>query len=240
MAFSTHSLSAIGGAIAALVAGKLLLTTRYAGRSFVILRYSRAFWGYLAWYAVFGFLITEAIFFLGSFKPELIASPKAVPLVAGSLLTIAKMKFADAFPVGERIEPWVRVPMFLFEPETLHQIGVDEAFGLREKARKHAPAWTNLELVKAQMVVPNTVKDYRRHEFEARLAKCQTAEDALVEYMRLVTVRWFRKVFSEPPPEIHSDVERTDVELQITPPRKSPRSAAPVPTPRDSRRITPP
>ncbi len=206
------------------------------------MRRSRAFWGYLAWYAFFGFTATEAVFFFTGNQSTIVGIPRvAWPFFIGFFLTIAKMKFADAVPAGDQIEPWLRVPVLLVEPEVLHQVGVDEAFALNQLIQKHAPLWTDLELVRARIEekIPTTIATHKRLEFEDKLKKCKSAEDALAEFIRLVTVRWFLVVFSAPPPEQVAAMQRPDMSLQLAP-RKSPRSVS-IPSPRgDSQRVTPP
>lgn len=238
MVQDTNSLSMIGGALAALVAGTLLVATKYSRTWLPLCHHSRAFWAYVAGYGALGYAVTAIVFRTpAGTVPSILNIPTYIfwPVAIAFIGTLAKASVVGAMPGADQFHMTVRSALLLFEPGLLQQIEIDEFFALKIIARKYSRSsntpsdhnWTDLQTVKEaiRQNIPDRLKEEKRLLFLGELEKCLTVEEAMIHYIRLVSPRWFKFVFDDGPParpvlEIEPGQPLT---IQTTP-RKSPKS----------------
>jgi hypothetical protein len=197
------SISVLGGAVAALVAGKLLLT-RYPGTWPLVLRKSFAFWRYVTYYGILGTSVTWVIFQtpLGriptiSFIPSWIFWPIAV----GLLGTLAKTTLVGSMPGADHFHFTIRAVLILFEPALLDMIRNDEFFAVKKFVRPYEERWQDFDAVidVISRNVPGSDEELKYLRLMHRdLPNAKTTSDAMGLYLRFVGARGFKQIFEQP------------------------------------------
>ena len=205
MVQDTSSLSLAGGVLTALVSAVLLLTTKYSRTWFPLITNSAAFWAYFLGYGFLGTAATYIICQTSWGATPVLTIPASIfwPLAVGLIGTLAKTKLVGMMPGGDQFDVTIRAALVLFEPELLSRMVDDEFFALRKIIRKYAPE-CDLRAVKDAIAAgtPDRMEPGKRLVFLDEIEKCQTVDDAMIRYLRLVGPRWFREVFADVRPDL--------------------------------------
>lgn len=226
--------SLVGGAVAAIAAGKLLLSSKYPRTWPLVCRHSSAFWRYDLYYGVLGTLVVDIIFRTDLGKIAFIAGiPRLIfwPVIGALMGTIAKFSFVGAVSDAHHFHMTARAMLGLFEPRLLEQIERDEYFTLKRIMKKLDSRWRDLDFVKASIKrnIPDRIEESERLAFIEKIQKQTAADEALILYYRFVGRRGFEFLISEPAPSqrisSHPPAAPSN-EVQVRPPaiRKPPAS----------------
>ena len=230
MVLATNSLALLGGALTALVAGTLLLTSKYSRTWLPLCLNSYAFWGYLFCYAALGATAIRIVFATAVGRmPYIVGVPNYIfwPLAVAFIGTLAKMSIVGAMPGADQFHMTARAILLLFEPELLAHISDDEYFALRKIVRAPAQRYGDLSAVRQAITahVPDRIEQSKKLVFLNDLEKRTTVEEAMILYVRLVGPRWFRFTFANAPTQVQTALlERDELPPIPVSSRKSPKS----------------
>lgn len=227
MAYDANSLSVLGGAVAALVAGKLLLN-RYPNTWTIVLRCS-AFWRYATYYALFGFLATWIMLRTSWGRlPVIFIFPSHIfwPVAVGLVSAFAKMTIVGAMPGADQFHFTVRAVLVLFEPGLLRQIRNEEYARLKERLLGYADRWRDLAVVVAAIEenLPDELSDNERASFVLQLRRRESPLEAMMAYLRFAGWRNFRLVFDGDPKLEAEVVPVPAIDARSVAPRKGARA----------------
>jgi hypothetical protein len=219
--YDTNSLSLLGGGIAALVAGRLLLN-RYPNTWTIVLR-CVAFWCYVGYYGLLGFVMTWVIFRTPWGRlPYIYNFPSAVfwPVAVGLVGPFAKMTLVGSMPGADHFHFTIRAALVLFEPGLLNAIRNEEYVEVKDFVRSYVVRWSDLTAVLSVIDknLPDNLEEGERALFLHRLFKKTTPEEALIAYLRFLGKRNFTSAFDTPPATLQ-------VSGQVTPTAVEPRAA---------------
>jgi len=216
------SVSLAGGAVTALVAGKLLLSAKYPRTWLLVCRHSSAFWRYVLYYGFLGTMVLGVIFRTDVGKIPVIAGiPRLIfwPIIVALVGTFAKFSFVGAVSDAHHFHMTARAMLFLFEPPLLEQIEKDEYFALKRIMRRHESRWLDLGLVKATMKrnIPDRIENSDRLVFLDELQKETEVDEAMISYYRFAGRSGFLFVFVEPALTPVAASSSSDVPLHRSP-----------------------
>lgn len=199
-----HSASLVGGAVAALAAGKLLLYTKYPRTWLLVCRRSAAYWRYVLYYGLLGTLFTEFIFRTEFGHPKfVIGIPRMIfwPIVAVFFGTLAKASIVAALTGAHHLHLGLRVGLLLFEPRLLEEIEAREYFALKRIVRKYASRWNLEELKRAiERNIPDRMESAQKLLFLENVQKQKAVDEAMILFYRFVGRDGFEFTFVEQAP----------------------------------------
>lgn len=201
MQYDVNIISFAGGAVAAFVAAKLLLS-KYPRTWALVCGHSAAFWRYVSYYFVLGSIATRVIFATSLGHRDQIAElPNFIfwPLAVGLVGVLAKVSLVGALPGAHHAHMAVRMSLLLFEPGLMEQITNDEFFAVKAIVRKAARSWSDLARVKDAIGnnIPDETERVRRLLFEEKIRKTETVHDAMIHFYRFVGPKGFHFAFDD-------------------------------------------
>lgn len=201
MVLHTYYIWLLGGVLAAVTSGLLLLSTRYPRTKRFVLTIP-SFWGYVFGHFLLGTTVLSVISLtpVGS-RPTVVFIPSWIfwPVAVGLMGVLAKTSLVGAMPGAEHFHVTVRACLFLFEPGLLQQVCNDEYYALRAAIRTQASRWRDLKSVKIAIRanLPDYLDKKNRAFIEQELEDKDTVEGAMCFFWRLVGKRGFLFVFGE-------------------------------------------